>query len=198
VVQQAKGERNFHVFYQLAHGASRLEPHLRSLLHLDAMPPFRYLAERSEQGRMRPAAHTADDASASKSYDANEFLRTLKALSCIGFDDDGVKGIVSTLAAILHLGNVNIVGGEGVDHAEEAQGLLHDAGLFPFMHTRTHGHTCTYTRHIHNRIHTHTHTHTLNACTNHTSPTHACTLHSAWFCGGSAARAIGPTRSGAV
>ena len=78
--QQAEGERNFHVFYQLVRGASSLSDEMRSLLRLEGAPAFRYLALQGGEGGggalQGPVAKGGDEAG----YDAREFQRTLKAL----------------------------------------------------------------------------------------------------------------------
>jgi myosin heavy subunit len=50
----------------------------------------------------------------------------LKALTSLGIDSEGCEAILSVLAGILHLGNVEVIGGEGVDHVEEAKGLCQE------------------------------------------------------------------------
>ena len=111
VVQQAHGERNFHIFYQLMLGEARLPDHVRSLLCLNHAPSFRYLGNAPGHND-RGAARGADAQQAGD--DGKEFQRTLKALKCLGIPLDLCESILCVLAGILHLGNVEVIGGECV------------------------------------------------------------------------------------
>jgi myosin-5 len=93
-----------------------LEPALRALLHLEPAPRFQYLG----------GEETVDEGDAALDDDS-QFQRTLLALKSVGIQSEGCQAILSTLAGILHLGNVEVTWGEGVDHVEEAQGLMTDA-----------------------------------------------------------------------
>ncbi|XP_056614030.1 unconventional myosin-Vb isoform X2 [Triplophysa dalaica] len=131
VVFQAAEERNYHIFYQLC--ASKDLPEFRSL-KLDSAENFRY----TNQGRN---LHIPD------TDDAVELERTRNAFTILGVQPDQQMEIFHVMAAILHLGNVNIQasgrGGErsyvdahdrslaifakllGVEGAQMAQWLCH-------------------------------------------------------------------------
>ncbi|EKX36969.1 hypothetical protein GUITHDRAFT_165588 [Guillardia theta CCMP2712] len=114
VVQQAAGERNFHIFYQLITGSTLLEPSFKEKLDLDSNPDsYRYLMH-------APGEECTID-------DEKSFARTLKALDSVGITAEERDNILTVVAGILHLGNVEVSGGEG-DQKEQAFGLLeHDA-----------------------------------------------------------------------
>ena len=90
VVGANEGERCFHAFYQLCDGASAEE---RARLKLGAPASFRYLA-------------------ASGCYDipgdsnAEEYARTVTAMSKVGIPAAQRDAVWQTVAAVLHLGNV--------------------------------------------------------------------------------------------
>ncbi|KAJ1546025.1 hypothetical protein HK405_007463, partial [Cladochytrium tenue] len=88
-------ERNFHVFYQLLAGASAEE---RTTLRLSDASHFAYLTGPRRGGSGTSAAATARDAAA-----FNTFRDNLKSL---GVGRRQQAGLIQTLAAILHLGNV--------------------------------------------------------------------------------------------
>jgi len=102
VVFQAPEERNYHVFYQMC--AARARPELEGLGLQDSME-FLY----TNQGD-NPAIDNVDD-------DA-EFLKTHESLRLLGFTDSDASNIYRILAALLHLGNVAIVGGGGRSESE--------------------------------------------------------------------------------
>ncbi|XP_063217828.1 unconventional myosin-Va isoform X2 [Bacillus rossius redtenbacheri] len=90
VVFQAPDERNYHIFYQLC-AARQNFPHLK-LAHQDN---FHYL----NQGQ----SPDIDDVS-----DAEMFGVTREALSKLGFSGEQQGNVWRILAAVLHLGNVDI------------------------------------------------------------------------------------------
>ncbi|XP_068175280.1 unconventional myosin-Va [Antennarius striatus] len=92
VVFQASAERNYHIFYQLC--ASRELPEMRSF-KLDAPERFRYT---SQGGHIQIPG--ADDLS--------DLERTRNAFSILGVQSDQQIELFRILAALLHLGNVNI------------------------------------------------------------------------------------------
>eukprot|EP00672_Neobodo_designis_P024485 CAMPEP_0174831110 /NCGR_PEP_ID=MMETSP1114-20130205/2916_1 /TAXON_ID=312471 /ORGANISM="Neobodo designis, Strain CCAP 1951/1" /LENGTH=1146 /DNA_ID=CAMNT_0016064931 /DNA_START=57 /DNA_END=3497 /DNA_ORIENTATION=+ len=102
VTKQQKGERNFHVFYQLCCGA---DAELKSKLKLRAPGDFHFL----NQGKTleRPGVD-----------DAKEWRETLQAMEKIGFTDQERDGLIELLAVILHLGEIKFVA-DG-DHAKVA------------------------------------------------------------------------------
>lgn len=92
LVYQPETERNYHIFYQLLAGAPSSE---RKALGLDAASTFTYL----NQGGA-PQIAGVDD--------AEEFAATQKALSTVGIPVERQWHIFKLLAALLHLGNMEI------------------------------------------------------------------------------------------
>ncbi|KAK2576101.1 hypothetical protein KPH14_007435 [Odynerus spinipes] len=90
VVFQANEERNYHIFYQMCSAAKRL-PHL----HLGKSNEFHYLNQGSN-----PTIEGVDDLVC--------FDETISALTMLGFTSKQQDDMLRILAAILHLGNVNI------------------------------------------------------------------------------------------
>ncbi|XP_039550928.1 unconventional myosin-Vb isoform X2 [Pimephales promelas] len=102
VVFQAAEERNYHIFYQLC--ASRDLPELRTL-KLDSAENFHY----TNQGQ---------DVHIPGTNDVVELERTRNAFTILGVQPDQQMEIFRILAAILHLGNVNIqASGRGGDRS---------------------------------------------------------------------------------
>ncbi|KAK5931018.1 hypothetical protein CgunFtcFv8_027206 [Champsocephalus gunnari] len=92
VVFQASAERNYHIFYQLC--ASRELPEMRSF-KLDAPEKFRYT---SQGGEMQIPG----------TDDLLDLERTRNAFTILGVQPDQQMELFRILAAVLHLGNVNI------------------------------------------------------------------------------------------
>jgi len=90
VVFQANEERNYHIFYQMCSAAKRL-PHL----YLSDQDQFHYL----NQGN-NPRIDGVDDLA--------YFNETINALTMLGFTSKQQDDMLRILAAILHLGNVDI------------------------------------------------------------------------------------------
>jgi myosin-1 len=90
VVRQQRGERNFHVFYQLCCGADAAT---RQRLRLRDAGQFAFL----NQGQTLERAGVDDGV---------EWNDTVKAMKKIGFSDENQKGVVDLLAAILHIGEI--------------------------------------------------------------------------------------------
>ncbi|KAK7137051.1 hypothetical protein R3I93_017195 [Phoxinus phoxinus] len=102
VVFQAAEERNYHIFYQLC--ASRDLPELRTL-KFDSAENFHY----TNQGQ---------DVHIPGTDDVVELERTRNAFTILGVQPDQQMEIFRILAAILHLGNVNIqASGRGGDRS---------------------------------------------------------------------------------
>ena len=112
---QGEQERNYHIFYQLCAGSDAA---LRERLHLAAPDAFRYLARGCTQyfSSEQAASIAADRQSASqRKYgrlkdamldDVADFKRVDRGLASIGLDDEERFSVYTTIAAVLHLGNI--------------------------------------------------------------------------------------------
>ncbi|XP_048834310.1 unconventional myosin-Ib isoform X4 [Brienomyrus brachyistius] len=90
VVKQPRGERNFHIFYQLLSGAS--EDTLRTLKLDRDLGKYNYLS--------------LDSASVNGLDDAANFRTVRNAMQIVGFMEDEVQSVLELVAAILKLGNI--------------------------------------------------------------------------------------------
>ncbi|CAH2056452.1 unnamed protein product, partial [Iphiclides podalirius] len=116
VVYQSAGERNYHIFYQLCAAAVNM-PHLK----LDHQDSFHYL----NQGGS-PFIDGVDDLKA--------FNETRNALTTLGVSETEQQNMFTVLAAVLHLGNVQLFDGEpepspGEEDAEGAHISSNDKHL---------------------------------------------------------------------
>ena len=94
VIFQAKGERNYHAFYQLLLGSP---PNLRSELHLNKFSADVNMVEylnKSECIRLSGVDETAS------------FQEVQQAYSMLGINADEVTNLYRVLAGVLHMGNI--------------------------------------------------------------------------------------------
>ncbi|XP_071086706.1 unconventional myosin-XVI-like [Haliotis cracherodii] len=95
VVHQGRGERNFHIFYWMLSG---ITPEEANSCLFDKEYDFRYL-----QSDGRDVQHKL------VSEDCRKFWDVKNCLNYVGFASEDLMGLTTTLAAILHLGNVRFV-----------------------------------------------------------------------------------------
>ncbi|XP_055717331.1 unconventional myosin-Vb-like [Salvelinus fontinalis] len=104
VVFQASQERNYHIFYQLC--ASRDLPEMR-VLKLGGAETFRYTNQGGQDSMQIPGTD-----------DVVDLERTRNAFTILGVPPDQQMELFRILAAVLHLGNVNIqASGRGGDRS---------------------------------------------------------------------------------
>ncbi|RHY19641.1 hypothetical protein DYB25_006299, partial [Aphanomyces astaci] len=108
LISQAKGERNFHIFYELVRGASAAH---RAAFHLDDAPvhSFHYL----HQSGCDTRTDGVDDVA--------QYQRTLHAMATVGLTHLDQTHVLQLVAAVLHLGNVKFVK-KGQDGSRVADG----------------------------------------------------------------------------
>eukprot|EP01083_Nonionella_stella_P238705 836282_1 len=90
VVHQSKGERNYHIFYQLLRGTNS---RVREWLKLDSIEMFRYLNQ-------------SDRTSIPDVDDAKQFKESVLAMKSLRFSSKKVNEMFQILGAILHIGNI--------------------------------------------------------------------------------------------
>ncbi|XP_037644899.1 unconventional myosin-Ib isoform X6 [Sebastes umbrosus] len=90
VVKQPRGERNFHVFYQLLSGAS--DDTLKKLKLDRDFSKYNYLS--------------LDSAAVNGLDDAANFRTVRNAMQIVGFMEDEVQSVLELVAAVLKLGNI--------------------------------------------------------------------------------------------
>ncbi|XP_078142071.1 unconventional myosin-Ib isoform X2 [Centroberyx gerrardi] len=90
VVKQPRGERNFHIFYQLLSGAS--EDTLKKLKLDRDFSKYNYLS--------------LDSATVNGLDDAANFRTVRNAMQIVGFMEDEVQSVLELVAAVLKLGNI--------------------------------------------------------------------------------------------
>ncbi|XP_077396310.1 unconventional myosin-Ic-like isoform X3 [Festucalex cinctus] len=99
VVHQNHGERNFHIFYQLIEGG---EEDLLRHLGLERNPlQYQYLVK-------------GNCPKVSSINDRSDWKVVRKALTVIGFNEDEVEELLNIIASVLHLGNVQYGGEDGI------------------------------------------------------------------------------------
>ncbi|KAI8483301.1 hypothetical protein Bbelb_389050 [Branchiostoma belcheri] len=89
LVQQAEGEQNFHVFYCMLNG---LSPQNMEKYHLGGRQNYSYLKNFQEKAQQYRTQHQ----------------QLLDAMDMVGFDEEEQEGMFSTLAGVLHMGNIQI------------------------------------------------------------------------------------------
>ncbi|CAK5051827.1 unnamed protein product [Meloidogyne enterolobii] len=97
VAQTARGERNFHIFYQLIEGADK---ELSKAFGLAKATNYNYL-------------NCSDCYEAENTNDGCSFVETKDAMTAIGLDENIQRQCLSVVAATLHIGNINFVESEG-------------------------------------------------------------------------------------
>ena len=93
LVAVGKGERNYHVFYQLLRGLEKLNVTAKNELMLTSVDDFRILTSGACTVIVTPET------------DEEEFIALHKALTNVGCSTEDISQLWGILAAILHLGN---------------------------------------------------------------------------------------------
>ncbi|ETW06453.1 hypothetical protein H310_02709 [Aphanomyces invadans] len=99
VSTHGKGERNYHIFYQLLAAPQKFRERVELPESDPTVFPF-----------LRGVA--CDDGNAVKELDAEFFHRTLKGLTTLGISEEDQMSVFGVVAAILHLGRVDFTGGD--------------------------------------------------------------------------------------
>ncbi|KAF1790902.1 P-loop containing nucleoside triphosphate hydrolase [Phytophthora cactorum] len=140
VISHERGERNYHIFYQLLHGTTDEE---RDALGLgDEAPRFAYLEEKEPQQENRPGRKPklsqppppkpAAVIEAENAKDRALFAKTRQALSLLGLGSEQQNDLFQVLSGILHLGEAQFVAKPDNDEACDLENdSVHVLGLNP-------------------------------------------------------------------
>ncbi|KDO32175.1 hypothetical protein SPRG_19487 [Saprolegnia parasitica CBS 223.65] len=109
LVSQAKGERNYHIFYELLRGATPDELQSLGLTHIE---DYAYLSSSQCYDRQDGVD------------DSDQYAKTRHAMTAIGMDASEQQDVFQLIAAVLHLGNVTFARKDG-----EASALHRDADV---------------------------------------------------------------------
>jgi myosin-5 len=107
VVFQAKGERNYHIFYQLCACADQKEFEELELAEADEFV-FTNQGSSIQGGSIQGSSIQGSSIRIDGVDDAQCFQETRHALSLLGVSDEYQRQIFRVLAAILHMGNIAI------------------------------------------------------------------------------------------
>lgn len=113
VVSLLKGERNYHIFYQLITGCTEEQ---RDKWFLESASSFNYLS----QGNCDEISGVDD---------SNDFTITCRALSTIGISESRQEDVFCLLAALLHLGNIEVCATRNEAQIQPGDGYLQKAAL---------------------------------------------------------------------
>ncbi|XP_033899889.3 unconventional myosin-Ib-like isoform X5 [Acipenser ruthenus] len=105
VVKQPRGERNFHIFYQLLSGAS--EDMLKKLKLERDFSKYNYLS--------------LDSATVTGVDDAASFRTVRNAMQIVGFMDDETQSVLELVGAVLKLGNIEFKPESRVNDMDESR-----------------------------------------------------------------------------
>lgn len=125
VISHERGERNYHIFYQLLHGTTDEE---RDALGLgNECPPFAYLQEKEPQQDTRPgrkpkaapppAPRSEESIQAERTKDRTLFGKTKQALALLGLNAQQQNDLFQVLSGILHLGEAEFTAKPDNDEA---------------------------------------------------------------------------------
>ena len=111
LVNQSKGERNFHCFYEIIKGGSVNDLHRWGLTKVT---DFHYTNQSGEEFRK----DNVDD--------KNQYSETMAAMNDIGFTLIEQTNILNVVAAVLHLGNIQFETKTGVGEEEDGSNFAVD------------------------------------------------------------------------
>ncbi|RLN94229.1 hypothetical protein BBJ28_00018826, partial [Nothophytophthora sp. Chile5] len=127
LVSQSKGERNYHIFYEMAVGAA---PAARKRWFLD--PPKGHAMPSGDHGEVTPAMRQFLHyryLNQSECFqrrdgvkDADMFRRVMDAMEVVGFTPMERAGIFDILAALMHIGNLSFEHDENSDRMGASMG----------------------------------------------------------------------------
>ncbi|KAI4322882.1 hypothetical protein L6164_022533 [Bauhinia variegata] len=110
VVQLSRGERSYHIFYQLCAGASSI---LKERLNLSGASEYKYLNQ-------------SDSLTIDGVDDAKKFQKLTKALDVVRISKEDQEQVFKMLAAILWLGNISFQVTDNENHVE----VVDDKAIF--------------------------------------------------------------------
>ncbi|CEG47982.1 myosin-like protein [Plasmopara halstedii] len=127
LVSQSKGERNYHIFYEMAVGAKADD---RKRWFLD--PPKGHLMPSGDHGDVLEASRQFLHyryLNQSECYQRNDgvkdpemFQRVMEAMDIVGFTLTERAGIFDTIAALMHIGNLSFEHDENCDRVGQSPG----------------------------------------------------------------------------
>ncbi|KAI9996698.1 hypothetical protein PInf_014441 [Phytophthora infestans] len=127
LVSQSKGERNYHIFYEMAIGAA---PAARKRWFLD--PPKGHTMPPGDHGEVTDATRQFlhyRNLNQSECYerrdgvkDSDMFRRVMDAMDIVGFTQVERAGIFDILAALMHIGNLSFEHDENSDRLGQSMG----------------------------------------------------------------------------